>query len=77
VVVAWFGLAGPANLPPSVAVKLASALATFHGDASVNQRFAAAGIETAAMPSAEFAAYITAELAKWRDVVVKAGIPIQ
>jgi hypothetical protein len=29
------------------------------------------------MPSAEFAAYITAELAKWRDVVVKAGIPIQ
>ena len=77
VVVAWFGLAGPAKLPPAVTAKLANALATFHGDASVNQRFAAAGIETAAMPAAEFSAYITSELAKWRDVVVKAGIPIQ
>ena len=28
-------------------------------------------------PPAEFSAYITSELAKWRDVVVKAGIPIQ
>lgn len=77
VVVAWFGLAGPAKLPPAVTAKLANALASFHGDASVNQRFAAAGIETAAMPAAEFSAYITSELAKWRDVVVKAGIPIQ
>ena len=77
VVVAWFGLAGPANLPLAVTAKLSSALATFHSDPSVNQRFAAAGIETAAMPSAEFSAYITSELAKWRDVVVKAGIPLQ
>ena len=46
VVVAWFGLAGPANLPPAVTAKLSAALSSFHGDASVNQRFAAAGIET-------------------------------
>ncbi len=77
VVVAWFGLAGPANLPPAVTSKLAAALATFHTQDSVNQRFAASGIETAALPGAEFAAYITAELAKWRDVVKKAGIPVQ
>jgi tripartite-type tricarboxylate transporter receptor subunit TctC len=77
VVVAWFGLAGPANLPLAVTAKLSSALATFHSDPSVNQRFAATGIETAAMPSTEFAAYITSELAKWRDVVIKAGIPLQ
>ena len=63
VVVARFGLAGPAKLPPAVTAKLANALASFHGDASVNQRFAAAGIETAAMPAAEFSAYITSELA--------------
>jgi tripartite-type tricarboxylate transporter receptor subunit TctC len=77
VVVAWFGLAGPANLPPAIAAQLGDALSTFHGEPSVNQRFAAAGIETAAMPAAEFAAYITSELAKWRDVVSKAGIPLQ
>lgn len=77
VVVAWFGLAGPANLPPAVAAQLSDALSTFHSEPSVNQRFAAAGIETAVMPAAEFATYITAELTKWRDVVSKAGIPIQ
>jgi len=77
VVVAWFGLAGPANLPPAVTARLSAALSSFHGDASVNQRFAAAGIETSAMPAGEFAAYITSELAKWREVVAKAGIPMQ
>jgi tripartite-type tricarboxylate transporter receptor subunit TctC len=50
VVVAWFGLAGPANLPLAVTAKLSSALATFHSDPSVNQRFAATGIETAVTP---------------------------
>ena len=53
-----------------MAAQLSDALSTFHSEPSVNQRFAAAGIETAVMPAAEFATYITAELTKWRDVVM-------
>ena len=61
---------------PAVTAKLSSALATFHSDRPSTSALLP-GIETAAMPSAEFSAYITSELAKWRDVVVKAGIPLQ
>jgi tripartite-type tricarboxylate transporter receptor subunit TctC len=41
----------------------------------VKEKIAALGFEPSGMSPAEFDAYIKAEIAKWRGVIEKGGIP--
>jgi tripartite-type tricarboxylate transporter receptor subunit TctC len=41
----------------------------------VKEKMLAIGLEPSGMSSAEFAAYIKADLAKWKKVIIDANIP--
>jgi tripartite-type tricarboxylate transporter receptor subunit TctC len=64
----WFGLSGPAGLPADVVARLNAAIVAALDTPAVRQRLDAEGIETETMSSAEFAAFIGREIAKWGPI---------
>lgn len=54
----WWGMWGPRGLPPEIIARINEVLATAMFEPDVTQRIAALGIEPAAEPAAEFAAFI-------------------
>jgi tripartite-type tricarboxylate transporter receptor subunit TctC len=76
----WHGLYAPANLPPPIAATLSDALRKALNDATIAQRFVDLGMdlfpEAERTPAAHVAKF-RAELARWADVVKKAGITPQ
>lgn len=75
--VSWTGLFAPAGTPASIVERLNREIATVLGMPEVKQRFAGLGIESAAMPAAEFSAYTRSEVEKWSRLVKEAGIEAQ
>jgi tripartite-type tricarboxylate transporter receptor subunit TctC len=71
--VSWIGVAGPAGLPPDITAKLANEVIRVVGLPDVRERIRGLGLEIALMPSAEFAAYMAKEQARWGEVVRRAG----
>ena len=70
----WYGMWGPARLPPAVRDRCFAALAGALGDPAVQERFAGEGLR--AWPSespAEYAAFIAREIPFWAQVVKDAG----
>lgn len=70
----WFGMAGPARMPPDVVARLSSQLARSVGAPDLQAKLSAIGAEAQFMTPDEFGRYIENELAKWRRVVQTAGI---
>ncbi len=64
----WVGLLAPATTPREVILTLHAALVKAIGTAKVTQQFVAAGSQPIANSPEEFAAHITAEIAKWEIV---------
>jgi tripartite-type tricarboxylate transporter receptor subunit TctC len=64
----------PAKTPPAIVAKLEKALAQTLAMPDVQKRFADLGAIVQPLNSAQFTAYVNAELIKWADVVKKAGI---
>jgi tripartite-type tricarboxylate transporter receptor subunit TctC len=75
--VTWYGLAGPANLPVPVAQKLEQALAAALTKPEVLQQMRNLSINVTQKSSAEMAAFLQRDLAKWTDVVKKSGAKVQ
>lgn len=75
--VGWTGLLAPRGTPQAVVERLNAAVNDSLRDPALVQRFAAQALDTYP-PSgpAEFAAYIRADLARWRKVVQEAGIEV-
>jgi tripartite-type tricarboxylate transporter receptor subunit TctC len=72
---AWFGLFGPAGMPPDVVVKIDTEVRRIFSDAAFRARFLDPQMfESMAAPSDEFAAYVKAERDKWAKVIHDAGI---
>ncbi len=70
----WFLLAGPAGLAPSIAEKMDAAIQAAVAEPAIATRFAGLGLE--ALPlrgSAQIAAYVAAEGARWAPVVRASG----
>lgn len=70
----WVGLFAPKGVPADILAKLHAEVAKTLQDADVKKRFADAGAEVGGMPSADFAARIRKDVARYRDVAKKVNI---
>jgi tripartite-type tricarboxylate transporter receptor subunit TctC len=73
----WYGLEGPAGLPPAVVQRLNAELVKILKTDDVHQSFAKQGAVASGGTPAEFADFMRAESARWGEVVRKNGIKIQ
>ncbi len=73
----FIGIAGPAAMPKAVVSKLNAAMLKVMDTASVNERFRALGADPGSSSPEEFSKTIRDELAKWRDVVARAGLKFE
>jgi len=70
---AWFGIVGPANMPPPAVAALSKATLAALDDAEVKKRLFNAGVEIRTSTPEEFARYIASEMEKWAKVVKASG----
>jgi tripartite-type tricarboxylate transporter receptor subunit TctC len=73
----WFGLWAPIKTPQPIIDKLHAEVEKALADPTVQQRIAAAAGEPMHMPLADINPFLKAEIAKWADVVKRAGITVQ
>jgi tripartite-type tricarboxylate transporter receptor subunit TctC len=74
---AWFGLWAPKNTPQPIIEKLHAAIKKALADPAVKDRITADAGEVMNMPLADIEPFLKAEIAKWGDVVRRAGIEVQ
>ena len=72
----WFGIVGPAGLPPAVSSKLVAALNRALAAPEVKTQLAAVGGEVATATPAEFRALIEKDTTRWTDLVKKVGLNV-
>jgi tripartite-type tricarboxylate transporter receptor subunit TctC len=70
---AWFGLLGPAGMPPAAVSALSNAALASLQMQEVKSRLFASGVELRPMPPDEFARLIDSEIKKWAQVVKASG----
>jgi tripartite-type tricarboxylate transporter receptor subunit TctC len=73
---AWFAFLAPRGTPRPIVDKLHGEIAAAMADATVRKRFADFGAEPMATTPEELGRFISAEVAKWRDIITKAGITL-
>jgi tripartite-type tricarboxylate transporter receptor subunit TctC len=73
----WFGLWAPKNTPQPIVERLHAAITKAHADPAVKERIAAGAGELFDMPVDDMTPFVRAEIAKWADVVKRAGIAVQ
>ena len=72
--VLWYGILGPAHMPAALVARINQVATESMQRADVRERLdAAGGMEPMKMKPPEFAAYLTAEIAKWSRVVKDSG----
>jgi tripartite-type tricarboxylate transporter receptor subunit TctC len=76
-VTSWFGLYGPANLPPATLQKISSDILAVLGTVEMKERFANHGAEPGRLSQPEFDGFVKSEIDKWGRVVEAAAIPKQ
>jgi len=69
----WFGLVGPAELPPDVVAKVQGEVARVLSLPDIRAKLIGLGADPVGSTPAEFAAYMRAETAKWAKVVKASG----
>jgi tripartite-type tricarboxylate transporter receptor subunit TctC len=72
----WFGISGPANLPPKVSEKLTSAFAKILQDADIQEAIKKEGYEPMQFTPAQIKTQITQDLTRWSKVIVQAKVSI-
>jgi tripartite-type tricarboxylate transporter receptor subunit TctC len=70
----WYGIAAPAGTPPAIAKRLNGELGKILDLPDVRESFAKQGTDPAGGTPEQFDAFMRAESARWREVVIKAGI---
>jgi len=73
-VTTWYGILVPAGTPRPIVLRLNSELVKIMHSPVMKERLAGMATETMTSTPEEFAAYIRQEIAKWGDVVRKAGL---
>ena len=73
-VTTWYGILAPAGTPRSIISRLNGELLKIMHAPELKERLTATGTEPLTSTPDEFAAYIQKEIAKWGDVIRKAGV---
>jgi tripartite-type tricarboxylate transporter receptor subunit TctC len=73
---AWFGLYGPGGMSDALADRINAEVREALSGAGMRDRFARLGAEPGALDRAAFAAFVVAEMDKWRDVVERANVRV-
>ena len=73
-VTTWYGILAPAGTPQSVVRRLNAELVKVMHAPEMKEKLTATGTEPLTSTPEEFAAYIKREIAKWGDVIRKAGV---
>jgi len=73
----WFGLWAPKQTPQPIILKLNAEVKKAIAAPAVKDRIVAAAGETLDMPLADIEPFLKAEIAKWADVVKRAGIKVE
>ena len=71
---AWYGILGPAGLPPQVVARWTQALAKAGADQAVMNQITATGCDAEILPPVQTVRKISADYAKWGRVVREANI---
>jgi tripartite-type tricarboxylate transporter receptor subunit TctC len=74
---AWFGLVAPAGVPRPIVAKLAGETQRILRLPDVAERLSGLGAEPVGNTPEQFAAFIKAEIAKWRKVIQDAKVELQ
>ena len=70
---AWFGLVGPARMPPDLTRRIQSDVAAALAAREVRDRLADQGLTMVASSPEQFGAFLSAEMARWAEVIRKSG----
>jgi tripartite-type tricarboxylate transporter receptor subunit TctC len=73
-VTTWYGILAPAGTPRPIVTRLNGELVKIMHAPEVKERLAGLGTDPMTSTPEEFAAYIKQEIAKWADVIHKAGL---
>jgi tripartite-type tricarboxylate transporter receptor subunit TctC len=74
--VGWNGLAAPAGLPPEIAARINADVAAALRDPAVIARIEEAGMLADPQTQAQFAAFLRAEIQRWREVARMANVTL-
>jgi tripartite-type tricarboxylate transporter receptor subunit TctC len=72
----WYGLWGPAGLPPEILTQLSDAILALPGQPDIKARFDQFGATLVASTPQAFARHLQAEVDRWAKLVAAAGIQI-
>ncbi|MFN0163046.1 MAG: Bug family tripartite tricarboxylate transporter substrate binding protein [Burkholderiales bacterium] len=72
----WIGISGPARLPEDVARRLVAETEKVMAQADVRDRLREWGMAINWRTGAEFAAFVRADIARWRPVIIASGAQI-
>jgi tripartite-type tricarboxylate transporter receptor subunit TctC len=73
---AWFGVFGPAGLPPAIVARLAELIAQARSAPDVRERLASQGADPMSGSPTDFARLVRSELDRWGRVVQAAGMQV-
>ncbi|HUI98356.1 MAG TPA: tripartite tricarboxylate transporter substrate binding protein [Xanthobacteraceae bacterium] len=71
----WFAMYLPHGTPKDIVERVNHEMAAAIADPAVKQRFEQQGAEASVISPEEARKFLADEIVKWRDVIVKAGIP--
>ena len=75
--VQWYGIMGPAGLPPSITAKLNAEINAQLAQPELRDKLAAEALETLPMSPEQFGAYVKADIAKWSRLVQARKIDLE
>lgn len=76
IAVGWIGLSAPANVPAPILDRLNAEMQRILKDPAVVEKLKGLSFVPAGESRQQFAAYIAAEIAKWRGVIEAAGVKV-
>jgi tripartite-type tricarboxylate transporter receptor subunit TctC len=74
--VQWYGIVGPANLPPAVVTTLNTEINKMLADPQFKERLSGEALEVMPMAPAQFGQYMRDDIAKWTKVAKERNIEI-
>jgi tripartite-type tricarboxylate transporter receptor subunit TctC len=74
--VQWYGIVGPANLPPAIVTKLNTEINALLAQPELRERLSGEALEPMPMSPGEFGQYMRDDIARWSKVAKDRGIEL-